>query len=343
MSGDGTLEVIRRDPFNAESPAAALQQAITPVANAYVRTNFGVPDVPATHVIEVGGAVARPLTLSVAQLRELPQHTVVATMECAGNDRLGMSPLPVGEPWRHGALSTVSWTGVSLADVLQMAGTDADAVEVLVSAADAGLRDDADGTVRFARALPLADAQRPETLLALQMNGAPLTPDHGAPVRLAVPGWYGMASVKWVTHIELLRQPYAGYFQRQRYVYDESGGVSPVTRMRVKSIIQSPTDGAVCERRMSVSGWAWSGDGHIVRVEVGVDGGDQWQDATLGVPASVHAWTPWHLALELPRSGRFVLRSRATDATGAVQPDAIVWNRLGYGNNAIRHVVIDVR
>jgi DMSO/TMAO reductase YedYZ molybdopterin-dependent catalytic subunit len=343
MSGDSTLEVIRQDPFNAESPAAALQQAITPVANAYVRTNFGVPDVPEAHVIEIGGAVARPLTLSVAQLRELPQHTVVATMECAGNDRLGMSPLPVGEPWRHGALSTVSWTGVSLADVLKMAGADADVVEVLVSAADAGARDDAEGMVRFARALPLAEAQRPETLLALQMNGAPLTPDHGAPVRLAVPGWYGMASVKWVTHIELLRAPYQGYFQRQRYVYDEPGGVLPVTRMRVKSIIQSPTDGAVCERQVTVFGWAWSGDGSIVRVEVGVDGGDQWQDAILGVPASAYAWTPWQLTLELPRSGRFVLRSRATDATGAVQPDAIVWNRLGYGNNAIRHVVIEVR
>jgi DMSO/TMAO reductase YedYZ molybdopterin-dependent catalytic subunit len=343
MSDAAPLDVIRRDPFNAESPADALQHAVTPTPQAYVRTNFGVPVVSETHVIKIGGAVTNPIALSLDQLRGLPQRTVVATMECAGNDRLGMSPLPVGEPWRHGALSTVSWTGVSLADVLKLAGADADVVEVLVSAADAGVRDDAEGTVRFARALPLADAQRPETLLALQMNGAPLTPDHGAPVRLAVPGWYGMASVKWVTHIDLLRERYQGYFQRQRYVYDEPGGVSPVTRMRVKSIIQTPTEGAVCERRVTVSGWAWSGDGRIARVEVGVDGGDQWQDAELGTPASAHAWTPWQLALELPRSGRFVLRSRATDATGAVQPDAIVWNRLGYGNNAIRHVVIEVR
>ncbi len=343
MSDAAPLEVIRQDPFNAESPAEALQHAVTPTAQSYVRTNFGVPEVPESYGIEIGGAVMRPLTLSMQQLRALPQQTVVATMECAGNDRLGMSPLPVGEPWRHGALSTVSWTGVSLSEVLALAGVDTDVVEVLVSAADAGARDDAEGSVRFARALPLADAQRPETLLALQMNGAPLTPDHGAPVRLAVPGWYGMASVKWVTRIELLREHYQGYFQRQRYVYDAPDGLSPVTRMRVKSIIREPVEGAVCERRVTVFGWAWSGDGPITRVEVGVDGGDQWHDAALGTPASVFAWTPWQLVVELPRSGRFVLRSRATDATGAVQPDAIVWNRLGYGNNAIRQVVIEVR
>ena len=336
------LVVIRREPYNAESPASALHSATTPTANSYVRTNFGVPTLLDSHEIVIYGAVEREARITVAQLQRMAQHTIAATMECAGNDRLGMQPLPVGEPWRHGALSTVTWSGVLLRDVLNMVTPTHDAIEVLFTAADAGSRDDADGVVRFARSLPLAQAQQPETLIALQMNGAPLTPDHGAPVRLAVPGWYGMASVKWLTHIELLRAPFEGYFQRQRYVYDSALGVEPVTRMRVKSIITTPSDMAVCGRTVAVSGWAWSGNGDITHVDVGVDGGDSWHSATLGVPASVHAWTPFHTTIQFPRAGRFVLRSRAGDASGATQPDTIVWNRLGYGNNAVRHVVIDV-
>jgi DMSO/TMAO reductase YedYZ molybdopterin-dependent catalytic subunit len=338
----GDLEVIRRDPYNAESPLSALRSTTTATASSYVRTNFGVPALAGAHEILIHGAVKREHRVTIAQLESMPQQSISATMECAGNDRLGLQPLPVGEPWRHGALSTMTWSGVPLREVLRAAAPLDDVVEVLFTAADAGPRDDAEGDVRFARSLPIAQALRPETLVALRMNGAPLTADHGAPVRLAVPGWYGMASVKWLTHIELLRAPYAGYFQRERYVYDSALGVEPVTRMRVKSIITTPTDGDACERSIAVSGWAWSGDGAITHVAVGIDGGTHWQSATLGVPASAHAWTPFHITLEVPRAGRFVLRSRATDASGATQPDSIVWNRLGYGNNAVRHVVIDV-
>ncbi len=339
---DAPVDVIRQHPFNAETPERALTHALTPTPNAYIRTNFGVAVPALPHVIEVGGAVARPLRLTLDALQRMPQRAVTATMECAGNDRLGMHPLPVGEPWRHGALSTIAWMGVSLPHVLELAGVDADALEVLVTAADSGSRDDADGEVRFARSLPLADALRVDTLLALEMNGAPLTPDHGAPVRLAVPGWYGMASVKWVTRIDALREPFTGYFQRQRYVYDEPDGVRPVDRMRVKSIITTPSDGACCSRDVLVEGWAWSGYGAITQVDLGVDGGDSWMPATLGPCASEFAWTPWSIALTLPRPGRFVLRSRATDRRGVTQPDRVTWNRLGYGNNAIRHIVIDV-
>lgn len=342
MKGDAPLEVIRHTPYNAETPSGALQHAITPSANAYVRTNFDVPTLDASHVIVVDGAVRRPLSVSVADLRGMPQHEVVATMECAGNDRLGMAPLPTGEPWRHGALSTVSWSGVPLAELLARAGLDAAAVEVLVTAADAGAREDAEGEVRFARSLPLADALHRDTVLALHMNGEPLTPPHGAPVRLAVPGWYGMASVKWVTRVEVLRVPFTGYFQRQRYVYDDGDGITPVDRMRVKSIITEPEYGAACGRQVTVKGWAWSGFGAITQVELAIDGGEPWITTTLGQPASAHAWTPWEAAITLPRDGRFVLRSRATDSGGATQPDAIAWNRLGYGNNAVRHIVIDV-
>jgi DMSO/TMAO reductase YedYZ molybdopterin-dependent catalytic subunit len=273
-------------------------------------------------------------------LKKMPQHTVHATMECAGNDRLGMIPLPAGEPWEHGAVSTLSWTGVPLAAVLKMAGVKEDAVEVLFTAADAGPREDAEGEVRFARALPIKVALHEDVLLALAMNGEPLTPDHGFPVRLAVPGWYGMASVKWVTKIEVITTPFDGYFHRERYVYDDSSGITPVTHTLVKSMITEPANRAQTARKIKISGWAWSGNGAITKVELAIEGGEEWYPATVGTPDSLYAWTPWSIEITLPHSGRFVLRSRATDASRATQPEQIVWNRLGYGNNAIRHVVI---
>ncbi len=336
------LEVIRHDPYNAETPERALIAPLTPAPNVYVRTNFDVPVLGDTHRIVIGGAVQTAFSLDMDELRAMPQHTVATTMECAGNDRLSMYPLPSGEPWRRGAVSTATWTGVPLRMLLDRAVLNGDVSEILVTAADAGPRDDADGIVRFARAMPRVDAVHSDTLLALAMNGEPLTAMHGAPVRLVVPGWYGMASVKWVTGIEAIRAPFAGYFQQQRYVYDEPGGVVPVTRMRVKSIITSPTDGGRSARALHVRGWAWSGFGAITRVEVGLDGGDRWQDATLGVSESPHAWTAWECVMQAPRIGRVSLRSRATDASGATQPDAITWNRLGYGNNAVRTVIVDI-
>ncbi len=337
------LEVIRQAPYNAETPDAALRLAETPLANVYVRSNFDVPQLDLSHGIRIGGHVDQSFVISAAELMVMPQRTIGVTMECAGNSRLTMAPLPAGEPWQHGALSTVTYTGVPLAALLDRCGVKGGTLCVVFTGADAGLRDDADGTVQFERALPLADALHPDTLLALSMNGEPLTSAHGAPVRLVVPGWFGMANVKWLTRIEVSATPFAGYFQRQRYVYDEATGVTPVTRMRVKSMITSPMDGAPCAPHVTVQGWAWSGDGAITHVDVAVDGGDRWTRAELGTPVSEHAWTPWKCALSLPAGTRCALRSRATDAAGNVQPAQITWNRLGYGNNAVRTIVVDVR
>lgn len=334
------LEVIRHAPFNAETPAPALRAAETPAANVYVRSNFTVPELGATHAISIDGHVDAPFSITAAELRTMPQHTLHATMECAGNSRLSMVPLPPGEPWHHGALSTMRWSGVPLASVLERCGVKRGAVEVLFGGADAGVRSDAEGVVTFERSLPLTDALHPDTLLALAMNGEPLTQAHGAPVRLVVPGWFGMANVKWLSRIEVRTEPYTGYFQRKRYVYEEVADVTPVTRMRVKSMIASPADGATCGTHTTVEGWAWSGEGAITRVDVAVDGGDAWMQAELGEPASTYAWTPFRCALVLPEKARCVLRSRATDAAGNTQPDAIAWNRLGYGNNAVRGIVV---
>jgi DMSO/TMAO reductase YedYZ molybdopterin-dependent catalytic subunit len=175
------------------------------------------------------------------------------------------------------------------------------------------------------------------------MNGEPLPTRHGAPVRLVVPGWYGMASVKWVARISVLESPFTGYFQTTRYVYAYEDSVVPVTRALVKSMIVSPCEGDVLNGRdILVKGLAWSGSGAITRVMVSEQASADWKEAALGSPASQYAWTPWECRLTVESSGRYVLRSRAEDASGNVQPESIRWNRLGYGNNATQPVIVQV-
>ena len=337
------LEMINdKDRLNVEMPADALAAPVTPSGAIYRRSNFSVPVLDETqHRIVVDGEVASPFTFGLADLLAMPRHTVTVTTECAGNGRRGMRPLPPGEPWGNLAVSTVRWSGVPLGAVARRAGILREGAFVVVEGEDAGPREDAEGTVRFSRGLALPMALEPDVLLATHMNDQPLDAVHGAPVRLVVPGWYGMANVKWVRRIEVSSSEFTGYFQRQRYVYDENGIVRPVTRMRVKSLIVAPADGAVVGAgEMSVWGWAWSGEGAIARVELSA--GDGWHAMSLSPATSPHAWTRWHGVLHIANPGRFILRSRAADTSGNVQPDEAPWNRLGYGNNAIQGHVIDV-
>lgn len=333
------LDVVRAHPLCAETPVASLQHAVTPRASVYVRSNFDTPEAHASWSLSIGGAVDQAYHLSLGDLSQQPQHTVLATMECAGNWRLGMTPIPEGEPWKYGAVSTTRWGGVPLSLLLTKAGVSGDAIEVLATGADAGPRSDAEGIIRFERALPMDVAMHPDTLVATHMDGEPLTPDHGAPVRLIVPGWYGMASVKWLTGLEVRTTPFDGYFQTKRYVYHTDGGSTPVSRALVKSMIVSPAPESDCGTDAEICGWAWSGHGGITRVQVAVNG--TWYEASLGSAASAYAWTPFALRMPLP-IGDVELRSRATDASGASQPDTIEWNSLGYGNNAVRVVRVVV-
>jgi DMSO/TMAO reductase YedYZ molybdopterin-dependent catalytic subunit len=339
---DVALDVVRADPLCAETPARFLAAPITPAPSVYVRSNFALPSLDTTHTIDIGGAVRSPFTMSLPELAALPQRHVTVTIECAGNGRIGMEPVPPGEPWRFGAVSTTTWSGVSLRTLLERAGLAPDVVEILGVGADAGPRDDADGEVRFARSLPIADAMHPDTIVATHMAGAPLSVDHGAPTRLIVPGWYGMASVKWLARLEAITTPFTGYFQRQRYVYDIDGTVEPVRRSRVKSMITSPIDGGSCTRSVTVQGWAWSGAGAIARVELAVNDAPIWIEAALGTPASAYAWMPFEAELMLPDAPTATIWSRATDTSGNTQPQRIQWNRFGYGNNGIRGVVVAV-
>jgi len=334
------LVVVKPEPFNAETPLRALALGRTPTSAFYVRSNYSEPELPGdAHRLTVEGAVESAFTLEVGELARLSRRTLTVTLECAGNGRTGMSPLPEGEPWQQGALGTATWTGVPLAEVLARARLRREVVEILIEGADGK------GSKRFARSLPVSKALHPDTLLALEMNGAPLPRAHGAPVRLVVPGWYGMASVKWVTRVEALTQPFDGYYQRERYIYDmgANGEPEPVTRMRVKSLITEPAEGTqVRPGAVVVQGIAWSGERRVVQVEVAVDGGESWKPATLLEVPRPSAWVRWAFTWEDAKPGRHTLRARATDEAGETQPEQAQWNRLGYGNNAVQVRVVDV-
>jgi len=344
------LVVVRESPFNAETPADALAEPIS--RPHFVRSHFDPPPIDATyageHRLRVGGAVARPLVLSLAELRATAWHETVVTLECAGNGRTHMRPLPGGEPWMDGAVGTARWGGVPLRHVLERAMLSSSAVEILAVGADHGMPhgDGAPRDIPFARSLPLDKALDEDTLLALEMNGAPLPLHHGAPLRLIVPRWFGVASVKWLERIDAITEPFDGWFQEARYVYSytDDQPTQPVRELRCKSMIVSPSDGAqVARGRVEIRGWAWSGSAELASVEVSVDASDRWQLATLDPPLSPNAWRGFRCTWDAQPRGRHTLRARATDAAGNRQPDWPRNNRFGYGNNSVRPVVVDVR
>ena len=341
---DHDLVVVRSAPLNAETPYAALGEPITPVASHYVRSNFPLPDHDG--MLSVGGAVGRPMRLGPADLAAIPSVSVTVTMECAGNGRVAMQPLPVGEPWAGTAVGTAIWTGVPLAAVLAMAEPAPDAAEVAFYGADQGPYKGG-ATVHFGRSLPIGRAMdaAASIVIATSMNGEPLTTDHGAPMRLIVPGWYGMASVKWLDKIEVRAAPFDGPYQVRSYVYEwETGPPEPVTAGGVRALVADPSPGAVIPPgpRM-IRGWAWAGGTNVASVEVSTDGGDLWRPADLGDAVGPWAWRPWSCAWDPAGEGRHVVRARATTSAGETQPDRPRWNRQGYGNNAILPVVVDVR
>ncbi|HEX8598123.1 MAG TPA: sulfite oxidase [Chloroflexia bacterium] len=341
------LVVVKQDPLNAETPLFALSEYLTPTENFYVRSNFPLPALDGgTWRLRVGGTVTQPVELTLDDLLSMPARELPATLECAGNGRTGFAPLPQGEPWGVGAVGTARWRGVSLASLLGRAGLNAGAVEVLFEGADRGVPAAGAVEVPFARSLPLEKAIHPDTLMAYEMNGAPLPPEHGGPVRLLVPGWYGMASVKWVASITVLRQPFTGFYQRERYVLDFPGSSEtlPVREMQARALITSLTSGAVvAPRGHIVSGVAWSGRGTVASVEVSVEGGGPWRPARLLDPPAAYTWRRWEFDWTPSKLGRHVLRARSIDDEGNTQPDLAPWNRLGYCNNSVQAVVVDVR
>jgi DMSO/TMAO reductase YedYZ molybdopterin-dependent catalytic subunit len=342
MQKDETpLKVVQAEPFNAETPLHLLAEPVTPVDSFFVRCNFAVPQIDADEWrLSVAGLVGTPVSMSLRELKSLGEVEVTAVMECAGNGRQLMSPQPEGTPWELGAVSTGMFTGVPLARVLASCAVDARAVELVFRGADSGTLDDG-GTARFERSLPVDRALDPTTLLVWALNGQPLTPEHGHPVRLFVPGYYGVASVKWLEQIEAVDAPFAGHFQAERYVYvghpTHAEGL-PVTRVQVRSLIASPAAGDVVSGTVVVRGSAWSGYGAVTRVEFSGDGGATWREAQLRAPASPHAPTLWSCEWTPGGAGEHELLARAQDSAGDIQPLESAWNELGYANNVVHRV-----
>ena len=335
--------IIEDEPHNAEATAAALERLITPAH--FVRCHFDIPRLGDDHRLGVEGAVERPRTLDVPALRSLGFVEELVTLECAGNDRLHMAPLAPGAPWDIGAVSTALWGGVPLSSVLAEARPSRRACEVVFEGADRGVAGDGHEQP-FRRALSLKDARTPGPLIAVERNRHPLEPEHGAPMRLVVPGWYGVASVKWLRRITVVEQPFEGWFQTEQYQYRyaDDEPIEPVTRMRPRALITSPHAGTVVPLApLEIRGWAWSGQAALAAVELSVDGVDAWLAAELEPAVGPYAWRAFRFAWTPQKRGRHTLRARAVDASGAVQPELVRANRLGYGNNAVRTHVIEVR
>ncbi len=339
---------VEESPYNAEVELGSLADPRGRRGAFYVRTHFDVPagDEEALR-LRVGGAVERPLELTLEELRGRPTRTLEVTLECAGNGRRLMDPRPGGTPWGLGAVSTAAFTGTPLAGVLEEAGLAPEAVELVAAGADEGELPGGDRGP-YARSLPLEAARAPDVLLAWAMDGEPLPPEHGAPLRLVVPGWYAMASVKWLARLEVVTEPFLGPYQALRYVYVGEEGTPhrlPVTRTRVRSLIARPADGASLRagEEVVLAGSAWSGLRRVERVEVSTDGGGSWAEAELGEPAGPHAAAPWRYRWTPRSAGSAELVERATDDAGDRQPLASRWNRFGYGNNVVHRVAVEVR
>jgi len=337
------LVMIQPEPFNAEAGPGALAGDVTPTDLHYVRSNFALPEHDG--VLEVGGAVGNELTLTLEDLRAMEAVTRDVTLECAGNGRLGQTPLPVGEPWGQYAVSTARWTGARLHEVLSRAEPSADGVDARFTGADHGPYYQHED-LPYVRSLDLVHAIDPasEILIAYEMNGEPLDPDHGAPFRLIVPHWYGVASVKWLKRIDVLTHDFEGEFQVGHYMYEwPDRPHEPVTAMRVRARITDPAPAATIPAgEYVVRGKAWSGTGPVTKVEISETGEGDWLPAHVDVRREPYAWQSWSFAWRVTKPGRHTLRARATDAAGNVQPDVPPWNRLGYGNNAVEVIYVDV-
>ena len=332
---------------NRGMPLEALDWDITPVTMHYLLVHFDVPRIDAgAWRLEIGGLVERPRALSLAEMTARPAVTQPVTMECAGNGRALLSPRPVNQPWGVNAIGTAEWTGTPLGPLLDEAGVRDDAAELVFTGADAGVQ--GDEVQVYQRSLTPAEAMRSGVLLAWAMNGAPLEPPHGFPLRLIVPHWYGMTSVKWLARIDAVAEPFRGYQQARSYRLSQSPDDpgEPVTLQRVRAVMRPPgiPDYATRARlvrpgRVALHGRAWAGRRAVARVEVSTDGGTSWSDAVLGARLGPYAWTGWNFGWDAA-PGRHTLTCRATDSEGEVQPTAQAWTQLGMANNMAQRIEV---
>jgi DMSO/TMAO reductase YedYZ molybdopterin-dependent catalytic subunit len=331
-------------------PLEALRFDVTPVGLHYLLTHYDIPEVNAeTWRLEVDGLVERPLSLSLDDLRARPAVEEVVTLECAGNGRAFVDPHVVSQPWLLEAVGNARWVGTPLASLLEEAGVRKGAVEVLFTGLDRGVEG---GEEQFyARSLPVDEALRGEVLLAYDVNDAPLPPQHGFPLRLVVPGWYGMTSVKWLTRVTVLDAPFGGYQMSHAYRlrHEEGDEGEPLSRIQVRALMVAPGIPEFLSRARVVpagacviQGRAWSGEAEVTLVEVSTDGGESWGEAELDEASlGPWAWRRWSFEWQAA-AGEYELCCRAHDGAGNIQPLEPPWNLGGYANNAVQRVAVTV-
>jgi DMSO/TMAO reductase YedYZ molybdopterin-dependent catalytic subunit len=349
------LIVREHQPENLEFPFSSLSSSLTPNEQFFVRSHFPVPHIDLSRWrLKLEGDVARPLELSYEALTQMPSRTVTMVMECAGNSRIFLEPKVGGLQWELGAVGNAEWTGVPLADLLQQAGVKPGVLEVVLEGADSGevkKEPASPGKISYARSLPLAKAASPDVILAYRMNGEPLTPAHGFPLRAVVGGWYGMASVKWLSRVAVVSRVFHGYFQTADYTYwEQRDGLPiqllPVSEIEVKAEIARPALHEVVPANSvyRIHGAAWTGESTIAKVELSSDQGQTWLAAQLLGEPTRYGWRLWEHHWRTPaQPGRYTLMARATDARGRTQSSKRDAHRGTYMITHVQPIVIEVR
>ena len=346
-----SYDELRLATRNHGMPLEMLDLDVTPPGLHYVLVHYDIPLLdPVQWRLEVDGHVERPLSLDLADLLGRPTITRRVTLECAGNGRARTSPRPISQPWLDEAVGTAEWTGVPLVPLLAEAGVRDGAVDVVFTGADHGVERGVEQD--YQRGISLAEARSDRLFLAHTMNGQPLPPQHGAPLRLLVPGWYGMAHVKWLVRITVLDRPFDGFQNATAYriTHDADDPGEPVDRIQPRALVRPPgfPEFQTRTRVLDVGshelrGRAWSGLAPVDRVELSVDGGVTWVDAELGPARGEHEWRSWSWTWRADAPGRFELCARATDAAENVQPVEQRWNRQAMANNHVQRVPVVVR
>ena len=341
------MRIMTDNPLNAETPAERLRSWITPNRLFFDRNQGQIPDPPLdpqTWVLAVDGEVKQPLSLNLEQLMGRPKAIVANTLECSGNSRSLLSKKASGNPWTIGGVGNAVWGGVWLGDLLEEAGLTEHAAHVAFEGLDTPL---GKAQIRFIRSIPI-DKAMSSTLLAYEMNGDPLPPKHGYPLRALALGWTGANCVKWLGRITVLDRPYSGFFMDKVYRVFQKGEPPEtgeiVNAIQLKSIITQPLNDASLQRgTIVVLGAAYAGEGHVARVDVSVDGGTTWQPASFIGPDEPYAWRQWQYVWRIDRAGEYTIQARATDDQGRQQPASADWNFLGYGNNGVEEHAVTVR
>ncbi len=343
-------------PVSGEFPPHMLDDDITPTQRHYVRNNGGIPDRATSGdtrgwQLTIDGEVESPLSLSFDELRAMPSVTMPLLIECAGNGRAFFDPPVRGNPWQHGAIACSEWTGVRLRDLLHRAKLKPSAKHTAHFGDDPPLGQ----AEPFSRGIPIDKAMEEHTLVAFAMNGKPLSPLNGFPVRLVVPGWVGSSSQKWLNRIwirdrEHDSQKMTGYSYRIPKAPVAPGSrprkedMQIVTSVLVKSMITRPGPDTISKagQAIDVAGHAWAGDRGIAKVLVSADYGVHWIETKLTPPPNPYAWSRFEARLRIQQSGYHEIWARAFDEAGDAQPFRQPWNPKGYIGNVIHRVPIHI-